>query len=200
MSAFDVVEDVVDVIGYIVGLLFALACAVGAVVGVMYCVNHHITVSDIGHKIKRLVDGDQGDETGFVQAMRSAGWNGDANSALSAGHKMCDRLRSDGSTPTDLANWAEANRPAGTNSAIWRSMTFAMVTNAQVYLCPDTLHNTGTPTPTTVTVTSTRAPTPTYPTRTYPSTMVATTTPPNDGADESPCRIPNQLGSCEETP
>jgi hypothetical protein len=166
-------ERIVDAGEMFFGLLCMLGGAALAIWGVSYCVKHHVTMHDVGHAISSLVDDGKGDETGFITAMRNAGWNGDANVVLSAGHKMCDRLRSDGSTPTDLANWAETDRPAGQNAAIWRNMTFTMVTNAQVYLCPDTLHNTGTPTPTTVTVTSTPGPT-TYPTRTYPPTMVAT--------------------------
>jgi hypothetical protein len=235
------IEDAVDTVFNAIGLLAALAVVATAIWAVAYCWVNHITVRDIGHTIISFVDDGKGDETGFVQAMRNVGYSDDANVALDAGHRICGRLRSDGSTPTDIANTFEMNRPAGINAAIWRKMTFDFVTNAQVYLCPDTLHNTGTPTPTTVTVTST-APTATRaPTPTYPPTMVATTsapttpfqpdwakycrehpqdwvecgetgpnpvpsTPggslpptPNEGADESPCRIPNQLGSCEET-
>ena len=234
-------EDAVDTAANAVGLLSLFALILTAVWAVTYCLVNHITVRDIGHTIISFVDDGKGDETGFVQAMRSVGYHDDANAALDAGHKTCSRLRSDGSTPTDIANWMESNRPAGLDATTWRKTTFDLVTNAQVYLCPDTLHNTGTPTPTTITVTST-APVPTATwVPTAPPTMVATTTAPttpfqpdwakycrehpqdwvecgetgpnpvpstpggllpptpNEGADESPCRIPNQLGSCEET-
>ena len=171
------IEDAVDAVFHGIGLLSLIAVILTAGWAVTYCLVNHITVRDIGHTIISFVDDGKGDETGFVQAMRSVGYNEDANAALDTGHKMCSRLRSDGSTPTDIANWMESNRSAGIDAAIWRKMTFDLVTNAQVYLCPDTLHNTGTPTPTTVTVTST-APVPTATrTPTAPPTMVATTAP-----------------------
>jgi hypothetical protein len=165
------IEDGIDAVVHGIGLLSLIAAILTAVWAVGYCLVNHITIRDIGHTIISFVDDGRGDETGFVQAMRNVGYSEDANVALDAGHRICGRLRGDGSTPTDIANTFEMNRPAGINAAIWRKMTFDFVTNAQVYLCPDTLHNTGTPTPTTVTVTATPAPT-------APPTMVATTAPP----------------------
>ena len=161
-------KDAWDVAAAIVGVVFlmalVLAVVLAAVFGVTYSVTHHVTFADIGQQIRRLVDGDQGDEVGFVKAMHEEGYTESANDELDAGHKICGRLRSDGSTPTDVVNWMESDRPAGMSAAILRKATLDLVTNAQMYLCPDTLHNTG------VTPTTTPAPAPT--------TMVATTAPP----------------------
>ena len=55
------------------------------------------------------------------------------------------------------------------SAAILRKATLDLVTNAQMYLCPDTLHNG------TVSATTTTTPTPTAPPA--PTTMVATTAP-----------------------
>ena len=168
-------EDAVETAANAMGLLSLIAVILTAVWAVTYCWVNHITVRDIGHTIKSFVDDGKGDEVGFVKAMRAEGYTESANDALDAGHTICSRLRSDGSTPTDVVNWFEANRPAGLTAAIVRKMTFTLVTNSQVYLCPDTLHNTGTPTPTTVTAT----PAPTAPLR--------------GGPGESPC----PGGACE---
>jgi Protein of unknown function (DUF732) len=162
-------EDAVDTAANAVGLLSLIAVVVTVVWAFTYCWLNHITARDIGNTIISFVDDGHGDEVGFVQAMHNVGYSEDANAALAAGHKICGRLRSDGSTPTDVANTFEAKRPAGINAAIWRKMTFDLVTNAQVYLCPDTLHN-GTVGTTTTTPTRTAPPAPT--------TMVATTAPP----------------------
>ena len=63
-------EDAVDTAANAVGLLSLIAVVLTAVWGVTYCWVNHITVSDIGQKIKSFVDDGQGDEVGFVKAMR----------------------------------------------------------------------------------------------------------------------------------
>lgn len=155
-------ERIVDAGEMIFGLLFALAVGGTAVWAVSYCVKNHITVRDIGNTIGSWVDDGKGDETGFVTAMRNVGYHDDANVALDAGHRICGHLRNDGATPTEAVNRLTAD-PGSVDPTIQRRMAFDFVTNAQVYLCPDTLHNTGTPTPTTVTVTSTATRAPTAP-------------------------------------
>jgi hypothetical protein len=153
-------ERITDAGEFVFGLLFMLAVVGTAIWAVAYCVKNHITVRDIGNTVISWVADGKGDETGYIQAMRTAGWNDDANVALDAGHRICGHLRTDNATPTEAVNDLTANMGSAIDPAILRKMAFTMVTNAQVYLCPDTLHNTGTPTPTTVTVTST-APVPT---------------------------------------
>ena len=103
-------EDACDLAADIIGFVFLMAVVLAAVGGVAYCVVNHITVDDISQQIRRFVDGDQGDEVGFVKAMRAEGYTESANDALDAGHKICGRLRSDGSTPTDVVNWIEQAR------------------------------------------------------------------------------------------
>jgi Protein of unknown function (DUF732) len=138
--------------------VIGLAMVGAAIWGGVYLWTHH-TVEHVAHSIGTWLNED---ETGFVQAMRNAGYHDDANVALDAGHRICGKLRKDGATPTEVVNTLTAD-PGGIDPALLRRMSFEFVTNAQVYLCPDTLHNTGTtpvPAPT-----ATRAPT-------VPPTMV----------------------------
>jgi hypothetical protein len=82
---------------------------------------------------------------------------------LQMGHQSCEWLHN-GSGPTEIINWMDQKSPpVGVSIVLLHKAELDLITNAQVYLCPDTLHNTGTPTPTTVTVTSTATRAPTAP-------------------------------------
>ena len=117
------------------GVPVLMAVILAAVWGVMYCWVHHITVADISQTIRRFVDDGQGDEVGFVGAMRAAGYDESANEELEAAHKICGRLRSDGSTPTNVVNWMKSTKPAGIDAAILRKMTLDLVADAQCACC-----------------------------------------------------------------
>jgi hypothetical protein len=63
-------EDASDLAANIIGFVFLMAVVLPAVSGIAYCVVNHVSVADISQQIRRFVDGDQGDEVGFVKAMR----------------------------------------------------------------------------------------------------------------------------------
>jgi hypothetical protein len=148
----DTFFDVAEAVGQFIGWLLGIAVFIAFVWGGLYMWRH----DTIGHWLSAADKWAHEDETGFVQAMRKAGYNDDANEALDAGHRICTKLRSDNSTPTEVVNTiTNAAGSSGIDPALLRRMSFEFVTNAQVYLCPDTLHNTGTPT-----MTPTTPPTP----------------------------------------
>lgn len=128
----------------------------------------HLTVAKDEHGNWSIRIDDPGDEVGFVKAMRDHGAYSqfDAAEMLQVGHNTCGWLRN-GSGPNEIITWMNQKAGVANESAVLlRKLELDLITNSQVYLCPDTLHN--------GTVSTTPAPS----TTTAPTTMVATTAPP----------------------
>jgi hypothetical protein len=128
----------------------------------------HLTVGKDEHGNWSIRIDDPGDEVGFVKAMHDDVAFNQFNAAemLQLGHKTCGWLR-DGSGPNDIITWMD-QKPgmARVSPVLLHKVELDLITNSQIYLCPDTLHN--------GTVSTTTAP----PAPTGPTTMVATTAPP----------------------
>jgi hypothetical protein len=145
----------------------------GVSVGVIIHGVEHLTVAKDEHGNWSIRIDDPGDEVGFVKAMHDDAAFNQFNAAemLQVGHTTCQWLRN-GSGPNEIINSMD-QKPgmAGISPVLLHKVELDLITNSQMYLCPDTLHNgtVSTPTPTT-----TAAPAPPEPT-----TMVATTAPPS---------------------
>jgi hypothetical protein len=113
---------------------------------------------------------DDGDEVGFVKATHDELIFSQLTAAelLQMGHKSCEWLH-DGSGPNDIINRIEQKTPPppGVPLVLLHKAELDLITNSQVYLCPDTLHNGAVSTPTPATTVAPSGPT----------TMVATTAP-----------------------
>lgn len=114
----------------------------------------HLTVAKDDHGNWSIRINDPGDEVGFVKAMHNeAAFNQfTAAQMLQMGRTTCAWLHN-GSGPNDIINWMN-QKPgmADFPPTLLHKVELDLITNAQVYLCPDTLHNgtVSTPTPTTV--------------------------------------------------
>jgi peptidyl-prolyl cis-trans isomerase B (cyclophilin B) len=131
----------------------------------------HLTVAKDEHGNWSISIDDRGDEAGFVKAMHDYTVFSQFNAAelLQMGHATCGWLRN-GSGPNEIINWlnqAPGMASSGVSPVLLHKVELDLITNSQVYLCPDTLHNGTVSTPT---------PTPTAPPApTRPPTMVAKT-------------------------
>ena len=128
----------------------------------------HLTVAKDEHGNWSIRIDDPGDEVGFVKAVHDDAAVNKFNAAemLQMGRTACGWLRN-GSAPNEIINWMDQQPGmAGFSPVLLHKVELDLITNSQVYLCPDTLHNG------TVSTTTTTPHTPTAPT-----TMVATTAP-----------------------
>ena len=113
----------------------------------------HLTVAKDEHGNWSIRIDDPGDEVGFVKAMHDDAAFNQFNAAemLQVGHRTCGWLRN-GSGPNEIINWMD-QKPgmAGISPVLLHKAQLDLITNSQMYLCPNTLHNgtVSTPTPTT---------------------------------------------------
>ncbi|MGD1171897.1 hypothetical protein ACKUVQ_05190 [Mycobacterium seoulense] len=128
----------------------------------------HLTVAKDEHGNWSIRIHDPGDEVGFVKAMHNDVAFNQFNAAetLQLGHTTCGWLRN-GSGPNEIITWMD-QKPgmANVSPLLLHRVELDLITNSQIYLCPDTLHNgtvstaTAPPEPTAMVATAT----PTYPT------------------------------------
>lgn len=184
--------DAWDLVADIVRFLFVMAVVLSPVAGVAYCLVNHISFDDISRQVRRLIDDGKGDEVDFVKAMHdNTAFNRfTAAEMLDMGHKSCEWLRG-GFGPEDMITWMD-QKPgmADFPSDLRRKVELDLITNSQIYLCPDTLHNgmASTPTSTTTAPRVTTGPT------TTTTATTSTTTPPSTATSSvSPARADTPL-------
>jgi hypothetical protein len=113
----------------------------------------HLTVAKDEHGNWSIRIDDPGDEVGFVKAIHDDAAFNQFNAAemLQMGHTTCGWLRN-GSGPNEIINWMDQKTGmASTSPVLLHKVELDLITNSEIYLCPDTLHNgtVSTPTPTT---------------------------------------------------